>query len=70
MSFLVLYNIPGRTAVNFKPESIKELLNRVDNIAAVKEASGDFNQVMEILKSKPEDFLVISLNTISVTKEF
>ena len=47
---VVLYNIPGRTAINFKPESIKELLNRVDNIAAVKEASGDIAQMMELVE--------------------
>jgi 4-hydroxy-tetrahydrodipicolinate synthase len=45
---VVLYNIPGRTGVNFLPASIRELLNRVDNIVAMKEASGDIIQMMEL----------------------
>jgi 4-hydroxy-tetrahydrodipicolinate synthase len=47
---VILYNIPGRTAVNFKPESVKELLNRVDNVVSMKEASGDLNQMMQLLE--------------------
>jgi len=45
---VVLYNIPGRTGVNFQPASVKELLNRVDNVVAMKEASGDIVQMMEL----------------------
>lgn len=47
---VILYNIPGRTAVNFKPESVKELLNRVDNVVSMKEASGDINQMMRLIE--------------------
>lgn len=47
---LVLYNIPGRTGINFLPESLKELIERVDNIAAIKEASGDITQMMQVLE--------------------
>lgn len=47
---IILYNIPGRTGVNFLPESIKELLNRVDNVVAMKEASGDINQMMRLVE--------------------
>lgn len=47
---IILYNIPGRSGVNFLPESIKELLNRTDNIAAMKEASGDINQMMRLVE--------------------
>lgn len=45
---VVLYNIPGRTGVNFLPESVAELINRVDNIAAMKEATGDLAQMMNL----------------------
>ncbi|MCL2026018.1 MAG: 4-hydroxy-tetrahydrodipicolinate synthase [Leptospirales bacterium] len=47
---VMLYNIPGRTAVNFLPESVKELLNRTGNITAMKEASGDINQMMLLIE--------------------
>jgi 4-hydroxy-tetrahydrodipicolinate synthase len=45
---IILYNIPGRTGVNFQPASVKELLDRVDNVVAMKEASGDIVQMMEL----------------------
>ncbi len=45
---VVLYNIPGRTCVNFLPASVRELLDRVENVVAMKEASGDIGQMMEL----------------------
>ena len=45
---VVLYNIPTRTGVNFLPSSVRELLDRVDNVVAIKEASGDIQQMMEL----------------------
>lgn len=45
---IMLYNIPGRTGVNFLPESIAELVSRCDNIKAVKAASGDIAQIMRL----------------------
>lgn len=47
---VVLYNIPGRTGVNFEPESLRELLNRVDNVKSLKEASGDIGQMMRFIE--------------------
>jgi 4-hydroxy-tetrahydrodipicolinate synthase len=47
---IILYNIPGRTAVNFLPESISELLKRANNITAIKEASGDIVQMMRVIE--------------------
>ena len=47
---IILYNIPGRTGVNFVPESIQELLNRVNNVTAMKEASGDITQMMRLIE--------------------
>ncbi|TAL38074.1 MAG: 4-hydroxy-tetrahydrodipicolinate synthase [Spirochaetes bacterium] len=47
---VILYNIPTRTGINFMPESVKELIDRVPNIAAIKEASGDITQMMRVLE--------------------
>lgn len=44
----ILYNIPSRTGVNMKPETVARLSNEFNNIVAIKEASGDINQMMEI----------------------
>ena len=57
---VMLYNIPGRTAVNFLPESVKELLNRTGNIAAMKEASGDINQMMRLIELCGDKISVLS----------
>ncbi len=46
----VLYNIPGRTGINFLPESILELLDRAPNIVAIKEATGDLAQMMRVIE--------------------
>ncbi len=56
---VILYNVPGRTGVNMKAETTLELAQH-PNIVAVKEASGDFNQIMDIIAGKPEQFEVIS----------
>jgi 4-hydroxy-tetrahydrodipicolinate synthase len=47
---VVLYNIPGRTGVNFLPESIRELVKNSANIVAIKEASGDLSQMMRVME--------------------
>ncbi|MBK9359497.1 MAG: 4-hydroxy-tetrahydrodipicolinate synthase [Bacteroidales bacterium] len=57
---VILYNVPGRTSVNMKPETTLELAREFENIIAVKEASGNFGQIMEIIRNKPKGFLVIS----------
>ncbi len=57
---LVLYNVPGRTASNMTAQTTLRLAYDFENIVAMKEASGDLNQVMEIIKEKPSSFLVIS----------
>ena len=56
---VVLYNVPGRTIINITAETALRLA-QVDNIIAVKEASGDLGQVMQILHRRPSDFLVLS----------
>ncbi len=45
---VILYNIPGRTGVNFLPESVKELADRAPNVLAMKEATGDIAQMMRL----------------------
>jgi len=57
---IILYNVPSRTASNMTAETTLQLANDFDNIIAVKEASGDFEQIMTIVKNKPSDFMVIS----------
>src|SRR6185312_11394431 len=54
-----LYNVPGRTAVNLKPDVALKLASH-SNIMGIKEASGDLKQVMDILQERPEDFSVLS----------
>lgn len=56
---VMLYNVPGRTGSNVSAETTLQLAEH-PNIFATKEASGSFDQVMEIMKSKPEGFMVIS----------
>lgn len=57
---VVLYNVPGRTGINLKPETTCRLANDCENIVAIKEASGSIEQVDEIIKNKPEGFEVLS----------
>ncbi len=62
---IILYNVPGRTASNMLPETVLRLANDFKNIIGIKEASGNLVQVMEIIKNKPSDFLVISGDDIT-----
>ena len=57
---VVLYNVPGRTGVNMKAETTVRLARDCKNIVAVKEASGNLEQVDEIIMNKPDTFDVIS----------
>jgi len=58
---VVLYNVPGRTGVNMTAETTLRLANDFpDKVIAVKEASGNFSQIDDIIKRKPADFMVIS----------
>ncbi len=57
---IILYNIPGRSGVNFLPESVAELLNRTDHIAAMKEASGDIAQMMRLIELCGDKISVLS----------
>jgi len=57
---LLLYNVPGRTGRNVSAATTIRLAREVRNIAGIKEASGDMAQCMEILRDRPENFLVVS----------
>ena len=57
---IILYNVPGRTSKNMEPVTTLRLANDFKNIVAVKEAGNNMSQYLQLLKEKPEDFLVIS----------
>ncbi|WP_298541039.1 4-hydroxy-tetrahydrodipicolinate synthase [uncultured Aquimarina sp.] len=56
---VLLYNVPSRTGTNMTAETTLRLA-QLDKIIGIKEATGDFTQVLKILKDRPKDFLVIS----------
>ncbi len=57
---VILYNVPGRTGCNMVAETTLSLAEDFENIIGVKEASGNFEQIMDIIKNRPAGFLVIS----------
>ena len=57
---IVLYNVPGRTSSNIAAQTVLRLARDCQNIVAIKEASGNFSQIMEILRERPEGFRVLS----------
>ena len=58
--FIILYNVPARTSSNISAETTLKLAREFKNIVAVKEASGNFAQIMEIVNNKTENFIVLS----------
>ena len=59
---IVIYNVPGRTGANIQAETTLRLAEEIPNIIAVKEASGNYAQISEIIRCKPEGFSVLSGN--------
>lgn len=57
---IILYNVPGRTGCNLLPATVLRLANDFANIVAIKEASGNMVQCMELIQNKPEHFTVLS----------
>jgi 4-hydroxy-tetrahydrodipicolinate synthase len=57
---IILYNVPGRTSSNVLPETTLKLAREVDKIVGIKEASGNIDQCMKLVKNKPKDFIVLS----------
>ncbi|MGZ3872950.1 MAG: 4-hydroxy-tetrahydrodipicolinate synthase [Mucilaginibacter sp.] len=57
---VILYNVPGRTGSNITADTTVRLARDFKNIIGIKEASGNFDQLIQIMRDKPEDFLLIS----------
>jgi 4-hydroxy-tetrahydrodipicolinate synthase len=57
---VVLYNVPGRTGSNITAETTLRLAEEVENVIAIKEASNNMEQIMQIVRHKPKDFAVLS----------
>ena len=57
---VILYTVPGRTSSNLTAHTTLRLANDFDNIIGIKEASGNFDQIYQILKNRPKGFLVLS----------
>ena len=57
---LMLYNVPGRTCSDISSDTTLRLAEAFENIAATKEASGNFSQIMEIIAKRPKNFAVFS----------
>lgn len=57
---IILYNVPGRTSKNMEAQTTVRLANDFKNIIGVKEAGNSISQYYELIKNKPEDFLIIS----------
>lgn len=56
---IILYNVPSRTSSNVLPETVARLA-QIDNIAGIKEATGDLNQISEVIRLCPDDFAILS----------
>ncbi len=57
---IILYNVPSRTGRNLEPKTISKLAYSKDNIIGVKCASGNIDQITKIIKTTPDDFIVLS----------
>ncbi len=55
----IIYNVPGRTGVNILPETQIEIAKKCKNVVATKEASGELEQIMQIIKNAPKNFTVL-----------
>ena len=56
---IILYNVPSRTSSNILPQTVARLAD-IDNIVGIKEATGDLNQISEVIRLCPDDFAVLS----------
>ncbi len=57
---IILYNVPGRTVTNILPQTVIRIAKDCPNVVAIKEASGNLVQCMELIAAKPEGFVVLS----------
>lgn len=63
---VIMYNVPSRTCTNILPETALELAKDCDNIIGIKECSGNYENILRLIKDKPENFLVISGNDMEI----
>ena len=59
---IILYNVPGRTAMNMQPDTILKIHQACSNVVAVKEACGDISQISNLISMKPDNLTVLSGN--------
>ena len=57
---MIMYNVPGRTGVNMTAATTVQIANEIPNVIGVKEASGNMEQILQILRDRPKGFLVLS----------
>ena len=57
---MIMYNVPGRTGVNMTAATTVQIANEIPNVIGVKEASGNMEQILTILRDRPKNFLVLS----------
>jgi 4-hydroxy-tetrahydrodipicolinate synthase len=57
---IILYNVPSRTGRNLEPETVSKLANTKENIVGIKCASGNIDQITKIIKTTPDNFIVLS----------
>ncbi len=57
---IILYNVPSRTGTNMVPEVVFRIINEVPQVIGIKEASGNINQMAQILKNAPKNFVLLS----------
>jgi 4-hydroxy-tetrahydrodipicolinate synthase len=57
---MIMYNVPGRTGVNMTAATTVQIANEIPNVVGVKEASGNMEQILQILRDRPKGFLVLS----------
>ena len=57
---IILYNVPGRTGVNMEAETTLRIARECPNVVAIKEASGNIEQIKQVIEGAPEGFMVIS----------
>lgn len=57
---IILYNVPGRTGVNLLPDTVSRIAFDCRNVIGIKEASGNFEQIMTVIHNTPKEFLIIS----------
>jgi 4-hydroxy-tetrahydrodipicolinate synthase len=57
---MIMYNVPGRTGLNMTAETTLRMAREIPNVIGVKEASGNLEQILTILRERPEGFLVLS----------